>query len=597
MQWLLAANWNQYRYAGDFTPSSTLIPIGPTPHAVTPPTAVPTGYPAALDVILNGEGQLVGHHTLDYVGLDNFMGWYVGYEWDSPDGGTIIDIYEKDPVISASTQWYLHVYDNTGASGDGAGITADVAFNVDGSLTFSSWAAWDDVTNDPISLADGGLQDAIGGASGPIGLTLAYADTTHYSEKTTYRYDDATTVAASERLGLGRLVEVDDEVRPISMTINDNQTPVEHFTHQTYDPITGQVASITSNEGTIHYEYDANGSLLTTTKGGQTTRYVWDLRNRMVGIDANNDGNTADTGDTNIAYDSNGVRASELTVGGTSTYFLNDPNNPTGYTKAVEEKPSAGSAPSRSYVFGQKVEGQSDATNGTLYFMTDGHGSTRALIDLGAAVQEREDYDAFGTLLGTLTATSSKTTWLFGGDGLWDPATGWTYHLARWRNGFAFTSYDSFEADPTSPATLHKYEYANNNPLIYLDGSGNSLVGELLTVANISRVVVGIAFGLSGSWNIAHSVFDVEQAFSLARHRFDREVDCRDVHRFGEHPDREHLTFWQPHSPFAACWIGGTPCRFRCCGGQSARDGGDGVRYEPGCRSNSGECRWCVPCR
>jgi hypothetical protein len=44
---------------------------------------------------------------------------------------------------------------------------------------------------------------------------------------------------------------------------------------------------------------------------------------------------------TTYTYDSGGVRTSEST-GTTHTYYLNDPNNPTGYTKAVEESATRG---------------------------------------------------------------------------------------------------------------------------------------------------------------------------------------------------------------------------------------------------------------
>ena len=103
----------------------------------------------------------------------------------------------------------------------------------------------------------------------------------------------------------------------------------------------------------------------------------------MVGVDANDDGDATDAGDTTYAYDESGVRVAETTVGGATTTYLIDAANPTGYAKAIEE--TTGTAV-RSYVLGLKVEAQADATNGTLYFLTDGHGSTRALMDASGQV-------------------------------------------------------------------------------------------------------------------------------------------------------------------------------------------------------------------
>lgn len=85
------------------------------------------------------------------------------------------------------------------------------------------------------------------------------------------------------------------------------------------------------------YTYDSNGSQITVTQSAATTYYLWDLRNRMVGISLDNDGNATDTNETTYAYDSNAVRVSQITYGTTNSaiVYLNDANNPTGYTKTL----------------------------------------------------------------------------------------------------------------------------------------------------------------------------------------------------------------------------------------------------------------------
>ena len=116
------------------------------------------------------------------------------------------------------------------------------------------------------------------------------------------------------------------------------------------------------------YTYDANGSQATVSKDGQTTGYEWDLRNRMVGIDANNDGDTDDAGDTRYGYDESGQRVSQRTGSGETSYYLNDKLSPAGYPQIIEQK--QGTAPATAgvvavYVVGLRVEGQRDA-GGTL---------------------------------------------------------------------------------------------------------------------------------------------------------------------------------------------------------------------------------------
>jgi hypothetical protein len=233
---------------------------------------------------------------------------------------------------------------------------------------------------------------------------------------------------------------------------------------------------------TAGYTYDSNGSQITVTQSGSTTYYLWDLRNRMVGISLDNDGNATDPGETTYGYDSNAVRVSQITYGSPNSaiVYLNDANNPTGYTKALEKKTgtsvsaAASSTPTTTYVLGLRVEGQKDSTS-TVWFERDGHGSNRGLTESNGTVSASYDYNAFGDPIGFTPATA-RTTELFGGDGVYDPATAWTYHLARWRNGFRFTSFDSYEGDSEDPQSLHKYLYTSANPIMGIDPTGRAQV-------------------------------------------------------------------------------------------------------------------------
>jgi YD repeat-containing protein len=266
----------------------------------------------------------------------------------------------------------------------------------------------------------------------------------------------------------------------------------------------------------INYTYDANGNLCTEVGTGtkQTSNtYSYDIRNRM--SSANTNGTI-----TNYGYDTSSVLVSEGGTSGNQTYYLNDPNNPTGYTKAIEDKtgtnPGAATS-SRSYVLGLKDEGQSDATNGAQYLVTDGHGSTRALVNGSGVVVERYDYDAYGDLLlgqhinpstsvvTAITEATAATSWLFGGDGSY-PATGWTYHLARWTNAFWFTQSDfGGYGSNSDPISLHKYLYAGANPINAYDPSGHdfSLVG-LSVGLGITTVLTGL--GAYEGNKVTHSV-------------------------------------------------------------------------------------------
>jgi YD repeat-containing protein len=242
------------------------------------------------------------------------------------------------------------------------------------------------------------------------------------------------------------------------------------YAYNNDDQLTTETGTYTasSNNYSTSYIYDADGNLHTeirTGSGATSNTYIYDLRNRMTSSITN--GTT-----TTYTYDTSGVLASQSTAGST-TYYLNDPNNPTGYTKAVQQSTTLGGAPTLSYVLGNDIIAQSSSTNGVLYLLTDGHGSTRALVNSSGLVVSGQtfDYDAFGTAL-DFNATTAETTWLFGGDGFYDPSTGWTYQLARWRNGFWFTQMDSYAGTNSNPVSLHKYLYADANTINMVDSNG-----------------------------------------------------------------------------------------------------------------------------
>ena len=236
--------------------------------------------------------------------------------------------------------------------------------------------------------------------------------------------------------------------------------------------------------GVIDNDFDANGSMIAS--GSDT--YTWDLRNRMASA-------TVGSTTTSFAYDYDGVRVSKKVGGGLTVTYLNDKQNPTGYAKAIEES-DATNGLRRSYIVGLDVVGQVDAADGTLrLLMKDGHGSTRALLSALQAVLEVYNYDAYANLINfTPGPTGAPLTDWLAPDGRSDGSTGLNYNLARYLDPSTgqFVSYDSFEADPASPAMLHKYAFANSNPIIRADPSGNFSESEELTVAGGQSTLLSI---------------------------------------------------------------------------------------------------------
>ncbi len=139
------------------------------------------------------------------------------------------------------------------------------------------------------------------------------------------------------------------------------------------DQLTKEVSTLS---GETDLTYDANGSLTSQTNGSNVTIYTYDVRNKMATATVN--GVTA-----GYVYDDAGDRMQE-TAGGAMTLYLTDDNNPTDYAQPIEQKASATAAPSVTYVIGDRVLAQADVSTNVSYLLTDGHGSTRALINSAA---------------------------------------------------------------------------------------------------------------------------------------------------------------------------------------------------------------------
>lgn len=260
-----------------------------------------------------------------------------------------------------------------------------------------------------------------------------------------------------------------------------------------------QILYVHDDSGNFVAGYDADGNLLEQNRTGtnpETDTYTWTFQGQMATATVN--GVT-----TTYTYDSNGVRTSE-TTSGVTTYYLNDPSNPTGYTKAVEEwtvtngtRQSA--TLSRSYVLGQQVEAQADSTNGVLVLMHDGHGSTRALLTTSGSIVEQYNYDAYGDLLASngaqSNASAALTDWLYAGDGEYDADSGLTYQLARYRDGFRFVSMDPTAFGPGELPNANLFLYASQNPVYQIDPSGRFSLVETMAVGAILGGITGASYG------------------------------------------------------------------------------------------------------
>jgi RHS repeat-associated protein len=207
--------------------------------------------------------------------------------------------------------------------------------------------------------------------------------------------------------------------------------------------------------------YDSNGN--TTGSGGNTFGY--NTFNRLT-----NFGNVVYFG-----YDGDGNRITR-TADGTTTFFLIDDQNPSGYAQVVEEHLESGGTTNlaRVYNFGLALLSQRETTGQMYYFISDGHGSTRMLANQTGVLANTFTYDAFGNLIAS--NAPPQTAHLYCGEYL-DPHTGLIYLRARLDNPKTgrFWTRDTWEGNKRAPLSLHKYLYCLANPANNTDPSGNEV--------------------------------------------------------------------------------------------------------------------------
>lgn len=124
-------------------------------------------------------------------------------------------------------------------------------------------------------------------------------------------------------------------------------------------------------------------------------------------------------------------------------------------------------------------------------YHADGLGSIRALTDETGAVTDTWQFEAFGQVVAHVG--SDPNAYLFAGEML-DPNTGWAYHRARWMDPRVgrFGAMDPWAGATTDPFSLHKYSYANLQPVSLTDPTGLYSTGEAVASFAVSAILSGI---------------------------------------------------------------------------------------------------------
>lgn len=129
-----------------------------------------------------------------------------------------------------------------------------------------------------------------------------------------------------------------------------------------------------------------------------------------------------------------------------------------------------------------------ERTNDQKFYLYDGHGSVRGLADNNGVVTDTYRYDAFGNLL--KSTGSTENNYLYVGE-QFDSNTGFYYLRARYINPTTgtFISMDSYTGSLFDPVSLHKYLYANANPVMNTDPTGYFTLMDTQVAQTVNKIL------------------------------------------------------------------------------------------------------------
>jgi RHS repeat-associated protein len=238
--------------------------------------------------------------------------------------------------------------------------------------------------------------------------------------------------------------------------------------------------------GLITYKYDSNGNLIKKSAGKKEFSYKYNYENKLIEMKTGND-------ITTYEYDSDGIRISSKTNGKKTNYVV-DKNRP--YAQVLEERKNDNSL-IVSYVYGDDLISQ-NRSGIYAYYHYDGQMSTRHLTDENREIMNSYIYDAFGKIIHKKELTINN--YLYSGE-QYDPNVGFYYLRARYydQNIGRFTSSDPYMGNLFDPISLHKYLYANSNPVMFSDPSGKiSIMSYVLKGLKSTQDAIAFAISYSG---------------------------------------------------------------------------------------------------
>ena len=235
----------------------------------------------------------------------------------------------------------------------------------------------------------------------------------------------------------------------------------------TYDPLNRiqTESGLTSKK----YAYDERGNQLTVEgrelRGLTNANFTFDSLNRLTKV------KTEDGKEVSYTYNGDGLLYERVEGTNRTRYYYDED------AKLIAEANVNGSTPSVTYTYIYDLSGRlwsrvDQATGEVQYYQLNGHGDVVGLTDNQGNQLNTYTYDIWGN-----PETEEETVpnvFRYSGE-YWDNTTDLQYLRARWYdpNAGRFVSKDPYEGSIANPLSLNRYSYVENNPLIYVDPSGN----------------------------------------------------------------------------------------------------------------------------
>jgi RHS repeat-associated protein len=210
----------------------------------------------------------------------------------------------------------------------------------------------------------------------------------------------------------------------------------------------------------------------------ETGAYSYDGFNRLVKVDTiKGSARTI----TEFVYDGTDLRVKKTVKKSTSGYRPEVTNYQYDRQHVILETDDSNNVKSR-YIRGINYIARIDSANKQSYFLFNGHGDVVHTVSEAGVVENNYEYDIFGTP--ALTIEQYPCAIRYAGE-FYDSETGLYYLRARYYDCYIarFISEDTYRGKANDPLSLNLYTYCLNNPIAYIDPTGN-------TAANLSELAL-----------------------------------------------------------------------------------------------------------